>query len=108
MASSYRDDVSQKLDALVKTVTDLSRCVEAMEEHQKEGGASPSNSPSTSRPRRRARHKETPDQTPEVAEVCLRVANGLRELPAYHEDTPEEDYTSDKEQQQVHRKKWKG
>ena len=47
------DEVSQKLDPLVEVVTDPSRCVEAMEEHQKEGGALPSSSPSTSHPRRR-------------------------------------------------------
>ena len=98
--SSSRDDVSQKLDALAKAVTDLSKRVEAMEEHQKEGGASPLNSPSTSRPRRRVKHQETPDKTPEMAEeVHRRVAKRLRELPAYYEATSEEEYTSDDEEQ---------
>ena len=59
VASSNRDDVSQKLDVLVKGVTDLSKRIEAMEECQKEGGASPSNSTSTSRPRRRANTRRT-------------------------------------------------
>ena len=111
MASFSRDDVSQKLNALVKAVTDLSGHVEATEEHQKEGGASPSNSSSNSHPRRRARHQETPDQTLEVAEeVHWRVAKRLKELPAYHKATSEEDYTSEEEEeeQQVHRRKWKG
>ena len=42
------DEVSQKLDALPKAVTDLSRHIEAMEEHQEKGRASPSSNSSTS------------------------------------------------------------
>ena len=58
VALTSNDEVSQKLNALVKAVTDLSRCVGAIEEHQKEGGASSSSSPSTSH-HRRARPQET-------------------------------------------------
>ena len=43
MTSKY--DVSQKLNALVKSVTDLSRHVEDTEECHKEGGASLTPSP---------------------------------------------------------------
>ena len=38
---SSNDHVSNKLDALVKAVTDLSRRVQATEEHLKVGAASP-------------------------------------------------------------------
>ena len=52
---TVQQDVTQKLDALVKAMMDISRQVEAIEYHQREGGgASPYNSPSTSHPRWRA------------------------------------------------------
>ena len=96
VASSSRDDVSQKLDALVKAVTDLSKWVESMEEHLMEGGASHSDSPSTSFPRRRAKHQETTDQTPEVADVRQRVAKRLKELdPSVPRSHLRGEYTSD-------------
>ena len=99
VAVTSRDDVSQKLDALVKAMTDLSQCVKATEEYREEGVASLTSSPSTSRPKKRARTQETPVQTQDVAEkVWQWVAKRLRELPAYYEATTEEDYTSEEEE----------
>ena len=103
------EEVSQKLDAVVKAMTDLSRHVEATEECQKEGGASPSSSSSTSHHRRRARHQETPEQTQDVTEeVRWCIAKRLREQSVAHEATKDKDRTSDEEVQQVHRRKKKG
>ena len=88
MPSSCSGQVSNKVDALVKAVTDLSRRVQAAEERQEVGRASPSPSPSTFHHRRRAKHQGTPDKTQDVAEeVHWRVAKCMRELHAYNEAT---------------------
>ena len=56
-AMAVHQDFSQKFDALIKVVTDLSTRMTAYEGRQKQGEASVTPSPPTSPSRRRARHQ---------------------------------------------------
>ena len=68
VAVTIQDDVSQKLHALVKDMTDLST-----KECQRQGEASPISNPSTALSRWRARQQGSPTPDPNVAEEVHRL-----------------------------------
>ena len=98
-----QQDFSQKLDALLHVVTDLSMRVAAYEGQQYHGEASVTASPPTSPPRRRVRCQVTHVPYFEIApEVCRHVADSLRRATPLNTDT---DHLSEDDEHPPPRKK---
>ena len=111
VATSVQDYVSQKLDMLMKMMSDrsgkfkgLPSQVKATEDHQREVEASPTSSPSTYFRVRRARCQGSPNLDPDmVKEVHHHMATRMRQLLTYSGATSEENLTSKEEVQPVPR-----
>ena len=96
VAVTIQDDLSQKLDALMHAMTDLSRCMGPTEECQRQGEVSSTSSPPTSLPRWRAKYQGSTNLDPDVAEaVCHHMAKRMRQVTAYTGATTEGGMTSD-------------
>ena len=103
---TIQDDVSQKLDALVKVVADLSRWVRSTEEHQRKGEASLTICIAVLPPllisRWRDRHQalRDMDHDPDVAdEVHRHVVKRMMQVTAYTGATNDGDSMYDEEEQ---------
>ena len=96
---AVHQNFSQKLDALMKLVTDLSTRVTAYEGRQKQGEASVTPSPPTSARRRGARHKGGPSPYTEVSqEVRRHMADRMRKVRAFNGDTTDGNVSNNEEQ----------
>ena len=95
----YQNQVAQKLDVMMKMLTDLSSRVKMTEYQQIEVGASTTVSPPTSCPvRSNTRRHMSPDQEPDLSEkVCCRLAN-TKQLPVFTKAMAEDTSTSEDEE----------
>ena len=95
-----QDRSSQQLETMMSVLADLSRRVQAMEEHQKQMAASNTATASTSHPYRRGMSCQPFSiREPElVDEVWQRVAKVMRQVPLFTLTTTDEDSTSEEEQ----------
>ena len=99
--ASDQDVVSQKLDIMMNMLIDLSRRIQATEDHQREMAASPAASPPTSHPgRRRARrHQPWPTEERDLPrKVRQMVAKRLRQYPIITVPITDEEATSEEKQ----------